>query len=717
MTKEKDTFAEVAKRIEEELQMDEQPVAMQVQEGDVGGAAPAGEPAAYTTAPVAAPAADTRTAKGGKRTAAGYQLKYSAPMKIISFVCFLLMAVVASTSVVGLCALLENGFYTQTETELKEAQFDTIAEGYVSGVVESMLADTTYKTLDAYCAQNNIAVQLLDADGAEVLSNTSSAAEEWSFRYQNISADASIRNAVNTEMLAVVETVSATLVISFTPDSTWSNSISIANGLITHGYANRYFIVLNILLSVLIGVVLFFHLLQVAGHTPRTREVALSEWTCVPLDLLTLFTILLATMPAIFWYEFVGRTNQLTQWQMNLLSGVMALVYLIIAMLYLMNLAVRCKVGKIWRNTIVYSLCALVCRGVARFGRWAGIGCKRVFAQLPFIWKGAVLVPILMLFNLLCVLVCASLFAWQLLVCLMIVELIALIAAYLYCLVMLNNLAEGGRAIAKGDLDYQVNTKNLCFEFKTHAENLNQMGSCLTEAVNDQLKSERMKTELITNVSHDIKTPLTSLINYADLLSKVETDDIKIIKYTEVIARQSERLKRLIDDLVEASKASTGSLEVDLQPCEVGVLLSQAVGEYQQRLAEQSLELVAKSPEQPLSIMADGRHLWRVFDNLLNNIYKYALGGTRVYLNLEQHGNQAVIIFKNISKYPLDISVEELMERFVRGDASRHNEGNGLGLSIAQSLTELQGGHLALHVDGDLFKVELAFDLVAPAAE
>ncbi len=716
MTKEKDNFAEVAKRIEEELQMDAQPVAAQPVNGNDMGAAVAEPAVATTTVAPPAPAA-TRTAKGGKRAAGGYQLKYSAPMKIISFVCFLLMAVVASASVVGLCAMLENGFYTQTEIELKEAQFESIVDGYVSGVVESMVADTSYKTLDAYCAQNNISVQLFDADGTEILSNTSSVAEEWSFRYQNISSGVSLRNAVNEDVLAVVETVSATLVISFTPDSTWSNSLSIANALIEHGYANRYFIILNILLSVVIGIALFFHLLQVAGRSPREHGVVLSEWTSVPLDLLTLFTILIATVPVICWYEFVERTNQLTQWQVNLLGGVFALVYLIIATLYLMNLAARCKAGKIWRNTMVYSLCAVLWRGATRFVRWAGTGCGRVFAQLPFIWKGAVLVPIVMLFNLLCFLFCMSIYAWQLFVCVMIVELIALIAAYLYCLIMLNNLAEGGRAIAKGDLDYQVDTKNLCFEFKTHAENLNQMGSCLTEAVNDQLKSERMKTELITNVSHDIKTPLTSLINYADLLSKVETDDIKIIKYTEVIARQSERLKRLIDDLVEASKASTGSLEVDLQPCEVGVLLSQAVGEYQQRLAEQSLELVAKSPEQSLSIMADGRHLWRVFDNLLNNIYKYALGGTRVYLNLEQRGNQAVITFKNISKYPLDISVEELMERFVRGDASRHNEGNGLGLSIAQSLTELQGGNLTLHVDGDLFKVELTFDLVAPAAE
>ena len=246
-------------------------------------------------------------------------------------------------------------------------------------------------------------------------------------------------------------------------------------------------------------------------------------------------------------------------------------------------------------------------------------------------------------------------------------------------------------------------------DFHGAAEQLSHMEAGLRTALDERMRSERMKTELITNVSHDIKTPLTSIINYADLIGKEPPNSEKIPEYAAVLTRQSERLKRLIEDLVEASKASTGNLEVNLAPCQPGVLLTQAAGEYEQKLKDAGLDLVTRQPETAVTILADGRRLWRVFDNLMNNICKYAQRGTRVYLTLEERDGQAVISFKNTSRAPLDIPAEELLERFVRGDAARGGEGNGLGLSIARSLTELQKGTLELTVDGDLFKVVLRF--------
>jgi signal transduction histidine kinase len=229
-------------------------------------------------------------------------------------------------------------------------------------------------------------------------------------------------------------------------------------------------------------------------------------------------------------------------------------------------------------------------------------------------------------------------------------------------------------------------------------------------AVAEKMKSERMKTELITNVSHDIKTPLTSIINYADLIGKERTDNDNIKEYTEVLLRQSERLKRLIEDLVEASKASTGNLEVELAPCEASMFITQIAGEYEEKLEKSGLTLVTKINCDSIKIMADGRRMLRVFDNLMNNICKYALENSRVYLSLDaQENNLVMITFKNTSKAELDMSPEELMERFVRGDQSRNTEGNGLGLSIARSLTELQGGTFDISIDGDLFKVILTF--------
>ena len=270
-------------------------------------------------------------------------------------------------------------------------------------------------------------------------------------------------------------------------------------------------------------------------------------------------------------------------------------------------------------------------------------------------------------------------------------------------------IQEGGRRIAQGDLSEPIDTKGLYWTFKEHAQNINKVSDGIALAVEKQMKSERFKTELITNVSHDIKTPLTSIINYVDLIKKEDIKDETLIEYVDVLDRQSARLKKLIEDLMEASKASTGNLAVNFSECDARVLLTQIVGEFEEKTNASQLEMIVKSPEEPVNVMVDSRHIWRVFDNLLVNICKYAQPGPRVYITLEQIGNDAVITFKNISKYQLNISSEELMERFVRGDSSRNTEGSGLGLNIAQSLTNLMNGTLELAVDGDLFKVILKF--------
>ncbi len=490
--------------------------------------------------------------------------------------------------------------------------------------------------------------------------------------------------------------------------------------LVESSYGDGYFVLLNLILSVAVLLLALWYLFCAAGHTPRSAQIVLKGWAKIPFDVLTIFVAAVCgVLSALGMLVLNPAGMAVWDWQVFWLSITLMGAALAVLLLYFFNVAVRCKVGDIWHNTVIYMVLAWVWRGALRAGRWVAKWVCYFFSQLPFIWKGVAIPLAMVVFNLLVLWLCAVVFRTSSdpYIAITLLQLVVLAVGYGYTLLALNHLAEGGKALAKGDLEVQITTDKLYFELKEHAENINRMGGCLTQAVNEQLKSERMKTELITNVSHDIKTPLTSIVNYADLLSKEETDNEKIAEYTEVISRQSRRLKRLIEDLVEASKASTGNVEVNLMPCEVGVLLSQATGEYQQRLGEQNLTLIAKQPEQSLAIMADGRHLWRVFDNLLGNIYKYAQEGTRVYLSLEQQGEKAMITFKNISKYPLDISAEELMERFVRGDASRHNEGNGLGLSIAQSLTELQGGTLYLHVDGDLFKVVLTFDLVELPAE
>lgn len=270
-----------------------------------------------------------------------------------------------------------------------------------------------------------------------------------------------------------------------------------------------------------------------------------------------------------------------------------------------------------------------------------------------------------------------------------------------------------GQELARGNLGYQIPLEGMRGELLQFAQDMNAISHVVADAVEDQIRSEHLKTELITNVSHDIKTPLTSIINYADLIGRQPLDNERITEYAQVLHRQSTRLKKLIEDLMEVSKASTGNLEVYLERCQAGVVLSQAMGEFEQRLQERGIDMIVRQREEPVWIMADPRMLWRILDNLMTNICKYAQSNTRVYLILEERDDQAVMTFKNISAHPLEIDAAELLERFVQGDKSRHTEGNGLGLAIARSLTELQGGNMQLTTDGDLFKVILTF----PTAE
>lgn len=268
--------------------------------------------------------------------------------------------------------------------------------------------------------------------------------------------------------------------------------------------------------------------------------------------------------------------------------------------------------------------------------------------------------------------------------------------------------AATGRIVG-GDPDCRIDAAKFYPDLQEHAEQLNDLGSAIGNAVDEKLRSERFKAELITNVSHDLKTPLTSIINYVDLLKKEDIQDPKAQEYLEVLDRKSQRLKKLTEDLVEASKASTGTLAVTKERLGFTQLLAQALGEYEEKFEKSGLEPVLTSPDHELYVEADGRHLWRVIDNLLGNCVKYAMPGTRVYLDVKAWDGNVTMSVKNISRAPLNIPAEQLMERFVRGDESRTAEGSGLGLSIARSLTELQGGTFRLDIDGDLFKAVVVF--------
>ena len=326
--------------------------------------------------------------------------------------------------------------------------------------------------------------------------------------------------------------------------------------------------------------------------------------------------------------------------------------------------------------------------------------CEKTLSLLPLTWQWIVVGGVLALWLLIAITGRNKFWVmpWGL----------ASLATILYGSNCFGRLLEGAKRMRSGDLESKVDDKYLVGCFREFAGELNGLADVAMVAAQNQLKSERMKTELITNVSHDIKTPLTSIINYVDLLEKPHTEEEQKA-YVEVLSRQSQRLKKLIDDLMEMSKASTGNIQVEIAEIDAVEAVTQALGEFSDKLTAAGLTPVFHQSEENIMLLADGRLLWRAMSNVLSNAVKYALPGTRLYVDVSATQDKAIISFKNISGAQLNISAEELMERFVRGDSSRNTEGSGLGLNIAKSLMELQKGQLQLLVDGDLFKVTLVF--------
>lgn len=360
---------------------------------------------------------------------------------------------------------------------------------------------------------------------------------------------------------------------------------------------------------------------------------------------------------------------------------------------------VRIRANTFIKNTVIYKLICFITNALKIMSENINTRTKILLTALLYLLFTAFDLAVFLLFD----------FSIQMMIIIIALLHILLLPVLLYLLLCLITLHNGAKNISQGNIDYKILDKYLFGKFKQHAEYLGNINTTINNAVAERMKSENMKTELITNVSHDLKTPLTSIVNYVDLLKKENIDSPKAREYIEVIDRQSQRLKKLTVDIVEASKAATGNIEVHYEKLNLNVILLQTNGEYIEKLEEKQLTLVQEIPEEDIVINADGRLLWRVIDNLMNNICKYSLPCTRVYLNVSKNDGNAFISFRNISKNQLNIDPTTLTERFVRGDSSRNTEGSGLGLSIANSLTELMGGRLNVITDGDLFKVVISF--------
>ena len=465
---------------------------------------------------------------------------------------------------------------------------------------------------------------------------------------------------------------------------------------------NRHVLIAAVAVSFILCLALFVFLLCAAGHKEGVSGIHLNWVDKIPLDL---YLVLAVAAGASLFALGVDLTNASYTISIVILSVLLVFAVLLMMSVF-MTLATRFKSGAFWKNTIIYYMLRLLWRMLKAIKNDASYCAQHLplYWQAGLLWVGLSLAELFIL----------AAFSRGTVVMLWVIAKLIETPLLVFAVISLQKLKSGGEALAAGNLEASVDLKHMYGVLKSHGENLNSIAQGMQKAVQQRLKSERFRTDLITNVSHDIKTPLTSIVNYVDLLKKEDVQPEKAKEYIAVLDRQSARLKKLTEDLVEASKASSGTLPVHLEAVDVNVLLSQVSGEYQSRFELCKLEPIVKlSPDDP-QILADGKLLWRVFDNLLSNICKYAMPGTRVYFTSEVLDERVQISFKNISNYPLDITADELMERFVRGDSSRSTEGSGLGLSIAQSLTSLQKGSFELIVDGDLFKANVSFPLLKP---
>lgn len=407
-------------------------------------------------------------------------------------------------------------------------------------------------------------------------------------------------------------------------------------------------------------------LVAFAGKNEKTKQVQLVPFDHVPLEMLLLLFLAFIFISARFGNVFAASLHRLLgafQHENYWSHTISACMDYGVLLLFGMSFVRRYKAEQLWKHTLLCRLSSIL----ARYIHSARLTTPRFFSYLLFILPN-------LLACLLIIVLLVRFFLQQ--------SLLSFLTAVMLFVIL------------------------FAIDFYTY-----NISNGLSDAVNEQVKAERLKADLITNVSHDIKTPLTSIINYVDLLKREKIEDPRVQNYIEVLDQKSHRLKTLTEDLVEASKASSGNINMEFTKLDLTEMALQAIGEFADKFHVRKLEAVCTTPDEPVFVMADGRRLWRVLENLLNNAGKYAMEGSRIYIDVQKEAHEARFTIKNVSEAPLNISPDELTERFVRGDVSRTTEGSGLGLSIAKSLTTLMHGTLTISIDGDLYKASVAFPL------
>lgn len=617
-------------------------------------------------------------------------LKYNFAAKVCAWAASLIAAMIFALSFVSAYVMFELDVYRSSERELQNRAMREIC----SSVHYDIICELDYNdkaTLNTLIKQNidemsrgtNWRYTIEDNEGNLIIGNYEG---QVAFEDQNV-----YHYFTNGQ---TSERDSYTVTLYVLSDLKEKDVFYDAAKACSVAYDMRYAVYVIAFISAALFALLLVFLFSSAGYKTKGAGVSGGITEKIPPDVFTLLVLFAAYMN----YVVLNFADALGDYGVLFAIPVLAVIDYLIATLYLKSVAIHLKLRSLVRSTFAYRALRFVFKPIVY-----------AFKNSRGMSRTAVL----------CTAVCGAFFILLLLcdgesekhIALVICMLVLFFIAALLHSAKLKMLTSATQRIAKGDFAHCVDTSRLYGDLRALGNDINRINEGLSEAVKDKMKSERLKTELITNVSHDLKTPLTSIISYIDLLEKEEIEGENAKKYIDVLSRQSARLKKLTDDLFEAAMASSGSIKIELSCCDVGVLLNQTAGEFEDRLEKAGLGLVVDIPNEPVFVTADPKRLWRVFENLMGNICKYSQEHTRVYLSVEKTGGRAAVKFKNISRDMLNISPDELTVRFVRGDSSRNTEGSGLGLSIAKSLAELQGGNLDIKIDGDLFQVILDLPL------
>ena len=458
---------------------------------------------------------------------------------------------------------------------------------------------------------------------------------------------------------------------------------------------NRYELFVGITLCAVAMLACLCWIMASAGYSGKEGSPKLRFYDKIPLEIFLAIYFFLAYIASILVGELMWVAGNEETFIKAVANPVIVLASPFV-LIFFASIANRIKTGTFLKNTVIWWLIKILLKAVKKI--------SKIIMYVPMFWRTVLAFALYCLATL--ILLSEgfqdynemALIAWVLFS-------LAVLGYLCWKAVILHQIKKGGERIYCGDYDSKIDTSIMFLNYKKFAEQLNSVGNGLNSAVEERMKSERMKSELITNVSHDLKTPLTSIINYVDLLKNEDKNSPKVDEYLEVLDRQSNRLKKLTEDLIFAAKASSGTEKVNLEQINVSEFVRQAIAEYSGKTDKAELNVIIANKISPeTTVKADGRLLWRIMDNIFGNVCKYAQPGTRVYVETDETEKTVTISVKNISKEQLNISAEELMQRFVRGDASRSSEGSGLGLSIAKDLAILQDGFFDITVDGDLFK-------------